>query len=162
MVHWEKQDKRKAGSSPGPRAGCWAAMPPCPTRTSWLLFRQGGTGPLLTATRGPPRLPTRLPPWLAYVRQQMDPVPSRLAWGWHWRCLQIPRLLTVLVILSTRGGAGGVAWQGPSTGGLPWSRWPSGMSQLSPRHQWGRNREGRIGRLHPEPCLALTQLQQSL
>lgn len=81
------------------------------------------------------------------------------------RCLQIPRLLTVLVILSTRGGtggAGGSLGRGPGTGRLPWSRWPSGMSQLSRLHQQGRNREGKTGRLHPEPCLALTQLQWSL
>lgn len=52
--------------------------------------------------------------------------------------LQIPPLLTALVILRARGGAGrGAPGRGPGTGSLPWSRWPRGRSQLSPPRQRG-------------------------
>lgn len=148
-------------SSPGPCAGYKDAGsdPPSSTRAFTPLLRWGKTDPPLTSHTWPPQ--PSLSPRVAGadVRQQMHPVPgSGSSGGGTSGRLQISRLLTALVILSTHGGAGGSAWQhGQDPAGSPG---PDGPATYTGSHQQGGDGERGTARLRPEPCLALSQLQQ--
>lgn len=132
-----------------------------------LLLKQGGTTdrpPPLTSHTWPPQTAHAVPPrgWQLTSGSRCILCPAGWSGGGTGGRLQISRLLTVLVILSTprrRRGVCLAAWLG--TGGLPWSRWPSYINWLPPRCQRGRDGERGMARLRPEPCLALTQLQQA-
>lgn len=113
----------KAGRKKGrqlPRCPCWAlgSNTSMSQHSTLAPVQAGGTGPLVTGTRSPKAAQPPPPGLVPYVRQQMEPVPSRLARGWHRRRLQIPRLLTALVILSTEE-VRGARRQGAGTDGLP-------------------------------------------
>lgn len=165
--HQEKQDKVGQAARPGPHTGYKDAgsNTPGPTIAFMLLLRQeGGTGPPLSSHTWPPQTAHPVPRrgWRLTSGSRCILCPAGWSGGGTGGRRQISRLLTALVILSTprrRRGVCLAAW--PGTGGLPWSRWPSYINRLPPRHQWGRDGESGTARLRPEPCLALTQLQQA-